>query len=177
MSQNHPNIVQLFANKASQCGSDLGSPVGPVEFDNDKNRHFQRFEHGVIWGKFNNITSPSDLICSYGRLFDESANPAASWLGQAIEDPYESSDFHENELLVQRFEHGVIWCLKNGEGNACFLSWRDWHAISRPCDNESSIPSSPLLDVVRRGRKRTFLLWALTFLVGMAVGAIWNQNV
>lgn len=131
MSKKTP--TDLFAAKAKKFEASLGEALGKLEYDNDKNRHFQRFEHGIILGRFNDISKDSDLICIYGRLFDAWwRKPDAVWLGEPLEDLYETTNYEGFQLMVQRFENGVISCRSDGSYGVNWLSWRDWNALSEP---------------------------------------------
>ena len=134
-------IAQLFGDKAAQNTAVLGNPLGKIEFDSEKDRHFQRFEHGILLGRFNNLASLSDLLCIHGMPFDSWwEKPGAAWLGDPLEDLYETKNFEGADIAVQRFENGVMWGRSDGTGEVHWLSWRDWHAISRPGDNKKSPP-------------------------------------
>ena len=86
-------IAQLFALKAQDNSDVLGAATGQVDFDNEKNRLFQLFEHGVIIAKVVNPTKPSHLTCTYGKLFHAWwGNPGAEWLGEPLEDLYETTN-------------------------------------------------------------------------------------
>ena len=141
-------VAKLFADKvakvskASNSESPIGKEIGPIEFDSSKDRHYQRFVHGVILGRKNDLAKDSDLICVYGRLFDAWwEKPDAAWLGEPLDDLYETTSAEGFGLMVQRFEKGVIWCRSDGADGIHWLSWRDWHAISRPGNNKDTPPS------------------------------------
>ena len=134
-------VAELFAGKAVANESVLGKELGAVGWDNKKNRHFQRFEHGIVLGRRGAPADKSDLICTHGRLFAAWwEQPGAAWLGEPLEDLYETTNHEGFAIMVQRFENGVIWCRSDGTGDVNWLSWRDWHAISKPGDKKSSIP-------------------------------------
>jgi hypothetical protein len=139
-----PPIAQLFAKKAAPLEAVLGAKQGKITFDEDKNCLFQLFEHGVVIGKFD-AAKLSQLTCTYGKLFSAWwGNSGAEWLGEPLEDLYETTNFkwdfsakkriEGDKIMVQRFERGVIWCRSDGSDDVRWLSWRDWHAISRPGD-------------------------------------------
>ncbi len=135
-------IAQLFAQKTQGKEAVLGAATGEVVFDNKKNRHFQLFEHGVILAKVVNPTKPSQLTCTYGKLFHAWwGNPGAAWLEEPLEDLYETTNAEGFQIMVQRFAKGVINCRSDGANDVQWLSWRDWHAISRPGDNRDTPPS------------------------------------
>ena len=126
-------IAQLFALKAQDNSDVLGAATGQVDFDNEKNRLFQLFEHGVIIAKVVNPTKPSHLTCTYGKLFHAWwGNSGAEWLGEPLEDLYETTNYEGVQIMVQRFEKGVINCRSDGANDVQWLSWRDWNAISEP---------------------------------------------
>ena len=134
-------IAQLFAKKAQGKEAVLGAAVGKVVYDNEKNRHFQLFEHGVIIAKVVNVTRLSQLTCTYGKLFHAWwGNKDAAWLGEPLEDLFETTNAEGFQIMVQRFEKGVINCRSDGANDVQWLSWRDWHAISRPGDKSSDAP-------------------------------------
>lgn len=63
--------AQLFAEKASKRTAQLGKSQGKVAFDSDANRFYQRFEHGIIYGKSNESTvlnQADDLVCLAASL-------------------------------------------------------------------------------------------------------------
>ncbi len=145
------SIAQLFAKKAAPLQAVLGAKQGKITFEEDKNRHQQLFEHGVIIGKVVNVTKLSQLTCTYGKLFSAWwGNSDAKWLGEPLEDLYETTNLkwdssakkriEGDKIMVQRFEHGVSWCRSDGSDNVQFLSWRDWHAISLPGDDSDKHP-------------------------------------
>lgn len=108
--------AQLFAEKASKRTDQLGKSQGKVAFDSDANRFYQRFEHGIIYGKSNESTvlnQTDDLVCVYGRIWERVANPEAAWLGLPLEDPHKEKGFRGDALEVQLFEHGVVWYREN----------------------------------------------------------------
>ncbi len=130
-----PYIAELFAKKAAPLGSVLGVKKGGIAFDEDKNCLFQLFEHGVVIGKFD-AAKLSQLTCTYGQLFNDWwGNPGAEWLGEPLEDLYETTNRDCAKIMVQRFERGVIWCQSDGSAVTRWLSWRDWNAISKPDNN------------------------------------------
>lgn len=134
-------VAELFAEKVAANEASLGKELGAVEWDNQKNRHFQRFERGIVLGCHNAPADTSDLICTHGRLFAAWWNqPGAVWLGEPLEDLYETTNLEGFTIMVQRFEKGVIWCRSDGTEDVNWLSWRDWHAISRPGDKKSDHP-------------------------------------
>ena len=126
-------IAQLFALKAQDNSAVLGAAKGEVVFDTKKNRLFQLFEHGVVIAKVVNPTKPSHLTCTYGKLFHAWwGNSGAEWLGEPLEDLYETTNYEGSQIMVQRFEKGVINCRSDGANDVQWLSWRDWNAISEP---------------------------------------------
>ena len=140
------SIAEWFAEKAAIKEALLGKAQDKVVFDTIKNRHYQLFEHGVIIGKVVDVTKLSHLTCTYGKLFSAWwGNPGADWLGEPLEDLYETTnlkwDFSAkkriegDKIMVQRFERGVIWCRSDGSDDVRWLSWRDWNAISEPGNN------------------------------------------
>lgn len=134
-------IAELFAEKAAPVDALLGKAQGKVILDNKKNRHYQLFEHGVIIGKVVDVTKLSHLTCTYGKLFHAWwGNPGAAWLGEPLEDLYETTNAEGFQIMVQRFEKGVINCRSDGANDVQWLSWRDWHAISRPGDDSDKHP-------------------------------------
>lgn len=134
-------IAELFAEKAAPVDALLGKAQGEVILDNKKNRHYQLFEHGVIIGKVVDVTKLSHLTCTYGKLFHAWwGNPGAAWLGEPLEDLYETTNAEGFQIMVQRFEKGVINCRSDGANDVQWLSWRDWHAISRPGDDSDKHP-------------------------------------
>ena len=144
-------IVQMFAEKAAPLEAVLGAKQGEVILDNGKNRHYQLFEHGVIIAKVIDVSKLSHLTCTYGKLFHAWwSNPEAAWLGDPLEDLYETTNFKWDSdkkeqiggdpIMVQRFERGVIWCRSDGSDDVHWLSWRDWHAISRPGNKKDTAP-------------------------------------
>ena len=135
-------IAQLFAQKVEGKEAVLGPAQGDVILDNQKDRHYQLFEHGIVVGK-RDINKLADLVCVYGKLFHAWwGNPGAAWLGDPLEDLYETTNFKwdpdrkeqidGDQIMVQRFERGVIWCRSDGSDDVHWLSWRDWNAISEP---------------------------------------------
>ena len=137
------SIAEQFAQKAQGKEAVLGAALGEVVLDNKKNHHLQLFEHGVIIAKVVNPTKPSHLTCTYGKLFHAWwGNSGAEWLGEPLEDLYETTNFkwdsaaqkrfEGDKIMVQRFERGVIWCRSDGSDDVHWLSWRDWNAISEP---------------------------------------------
>jgi hypothetical protein len=134
-------VAELFAEKVAANEASLGKELGAVEWDNQKNRHFQRFERGIVLGCHNAPANIADLICTHGRLFAAWWNqPGAVWLGEPLEDLYETTNYDGFTIMVQRFEKGVIWCRSDGSEDVNWLSWRDWHAISKPGDKKSDHP-------------------------------------
>lgn len=134
-------IAELFAEKAAPVDALLGKAQGEVILDNKKNRHYQLFEHGVIIGKVVDVTKLSHLTCTYGKHFHAWwGNPGAAWLGEPLEDLYETTNAEGFQIMVQRFEKGVINCRSDGANDVQWLSWRDWHAISRPGDDSDKHP-------------------------------------
>ena len=111
-----------------------------VRFNNEKNRFEQRYANGIIVSKSSSPKSKKDLIFSFGQLFNAAWSKGGAWLGDPIEDIYEARNLQGDEVLVQRFKKGVIWCKKDGTSSVNWLSWKDWHMISRPGDNKDSIP-------------------------------------
>ena len=104
-------IAELFAEKAAPVDALLGKAQGKVILDNKKNRHYQLFEHGVIIGKVVDVTKLSHLTCTYGKLVHAWwGNPGAAWLGEPLEDLYETTNAEGFQIMVQRFEKGVINC-------------------------------------------------------------------
>ena len=135
-------IAQLFAQKIAGKEAVLGAALGDVVLDNQKDRHYQLFEHGIVLSKQRNVDKLSNLVCTYGKLFHAWwGNPDAAWLGNPLEDLYETTNAEGFQIMVQRFEKGVINCRSDGANDVQWLSWRDWHAISRPGDNRDTPPS------------------------------------
>ena len=136
-------LPDLFADKAAKSGQELGKARGEIIFDNAKNRHYQLFEHGVIIDLADKVGSKPKLVCSYGILFDQWwEKDNAAWLGNPLEDVYETTDRQGITIKVQRFDNGVIWAPNCGrvDGGVGWLSWRDWHAISRQGDDSDKHP-------------------------------------
>lgn len=130
------SIAEWFAEKAASVEALLGKAQDKVVFDTIKNRHYQLFEHGVIIGKVVDETKLSHLTCTYGKLFHIWwGNKDGDWVGAPLEDLYETTNFAGAQIMVQRFEHGVIWCRSDGSDDVHWLSWRDWNAISEPGNN------------------------------------------
>ena len=129
------NIPRLFSKKVAEHASDLGAARTPVHYDAPNNRYVQLFDNGVILGHMNKLTMNSQLICVYGKLFHAWwPNKGAEWLGKPLEDLFRKTNREGYEIMVQRFENGVIYCRSDGVGDVHWLSWHDWHAISRPKD-------------------------------------------
>ena len=141
MSSN--SISQLFKKKAAKLKSELGavcSDKGPY-FDGPGDRYVQLFEHGVILGNMKKLTMDKNLICVYGKLFHTWwPNKDAGWLGKPLEDTFKKKDKAGHDIMVQRFENGVIWCRTDGGDDVRWLSWHDWHAISKPKDFSDKHP-------------------------------------
>lgn len=135
-------ISQLFGEKASAVKPDgsLGDAVEAVRFDHVMNRFEQRYACGLIVSKSPAPKSGKDLIVSFGPLCRAASSPGGAWLGAPLEDVYVAVNAENYEIFVQRFEKGVIWCRKDGYSEVNWLSWRDWHAISRPGDKGDGIP-------------------------------------
>ena len=134
-------ISQLFNEKAKEYASDLGVATSAVKFDEDNNWHAQEFEHGVILGYMKKRTMNKNLICVYGKLFHEWwKNKDAVWLGKPLEDTFTKTNKEGYEIMVQRFEHGVINCRSDGGNDVQWLSWHDWHAIAKPKDTSDKHP-------------------------------------
>ena len=88
------------------------------------------------------IDKVSDLVCIYGKLFHAWWGVSgAAWLGKPLEDLYETTNAEGFQIMVQRFEHGVINCRSDGANNVQWLSWHDWWAISGPEVNKDTAPS------------------------------------
>ena len=135
------SIPQLFKKKVDEHASDLGVAVSDVYFDAPNNRYVQMFEHGVILGYMKKLTMDDNLICVYGKLFHAWwNNKGAEWLGKPLEDPFKKTNLDGYEIIVQRFENGVIYCRADGGDDVLWLSWHDWHAISHPKDVSNDHP-------------------------------------
>ena len=129
---------ELFDQK-SECKKDvLGEAMGAIFYDPPKDRLCQKFKNGVVMG-VRSANKLADLICIRGRIFD-AYEKNAGWLGAPLADEYETINSEGVQIIVQRFESGVVWCPSDGSGDVSKLSWRDWHAVSRPDDNTASIP-------------------------------------
>ena len=136
------NIPRLFKKKFDEHESDLGVAISDVYFDAPNNRYVQLFEHGVILGHMKKLTMDDKLICVYGKLFHAWwDNKGAEWLGKPLEDLFRKTNAEGYEIMVQRFENGVINCRSDGGNDVQWLSWHDWHAISRPGDTKNTPPS------------------------------------
>ena len=134
-------VAQLFHDKQAKYASELGKALGPVEFDNKNNRHVQRFENGVILGRLNKLKIKKELICVYGKLFHAWwEKPGAAWLGEPLEDLFKTTNAEGFEIMVQRFEKGVIDCRSDGGNDVQWLSWHDWWAISKPGCHKDTAP-------------------------------------
>lgn len=136
--------AQLFAEKASKRTDQLGKSQGKVAFDSDANRFYQRFEHGIIYGKSNESTvlnQTDDLVCVYGRIWERVAKPEAAWLGLPLEDPHKEKGFRGDALEVQLFEHGVVWYRENLPDDIHNLPLDDLRAI---VPGGMHFPSPPL---------------------------------
>lgn len=137
------NISRLFKEKADKHASDLGKAISDVDFKSQQDCHVQRFENGVILGYMKDLTMDDKLICVYGKLFHAWWNKQeAEWLGKPLEDIFMKKNREGYEIMVQRFENGVINCRSDGGNDVQWLSWHDWHAISCPGDNEDSVPGN-----------------------------------
>ena len=135
------NIPRLFKKKVDEHASDLGVALSDVYFDAPKNRYVQLFEHGVILGHMKKLTMDDELICVYGKLFHAWwNNKDAEWLGRPLEDLFRKTNAEGYEIMVQRFENGVINCRSDGGNDVQWLSWHDWHAISHPKDVSNKHP-------------------------------------
>lgn len=135
------SISQLFKKKANAYASYLGVLIDDVHFDPPMNRYVQLFEHGVILGYMKKLTMDKNLICVYGKMFHAWwGNNGAEWLGNPLEDTFTKTNKEGYEIMVQRFEHGVINCRSDGENNVQWLSWHDWHVISHPKDVSDKHP-------------------------------------
>ena len=135
------NIPRLFKKKAGEHASDLGVALSDVHFDALNNRYVQLFKHGVIIGHMNKLTMSKRLICVYGKLFHAWwDNKDAEWLGKPLEDLFTKTNAEGHEIMVQRFENGVINCRSDGGNNVQWLSWHDWHVISHPKDVSNKHP-------------------------------------
>lgn len=130
----------LFAKKASSIKQALGSPTSDVHFVDDNDRFEQQFEHGIIVSKTRNPKSVSSLVYAHGRLYEAAWSAGGWWLGGPLEDPYETKNGENQDIEVQRFNRGVIWCRVDGQGGISWLGWRDWHAVSRPGDTGDKHP-------------------------------------
>ena len=129
------SIPQLFKKKNNEYSSHLDVAVSDVYFDVPNNRYVQLFKQGVILGYMKKLTMDDNLICVYGKLFHAWwNNKSAEWLGKPLEDPFKKTNFDGYEIIVQRFENGVIYCRADGGDDVLGLSWHDWHAISHPRD-------------------------------------------
>ena len=138
---NKKSTADLFAEKAAPWEAVLGKALTDVVLDNLKDRHYQLFEHGIILEHHKPVSRLSHLICTYGKLFHIWwGNKGGEWVGAPLEDLYETTNFAGDQIMVQRFEHGVIWCRSDGSDNVQWLSWRDWHAISRPGNTKDTAP-------------------------------------
>lgn len=134
-------IAQWFAEKVKGKEDVLGAAEGKVYLDNPKDIHYQLFQHGIVLSKQGNINKLSDLVCTYGKLFHVWwKNKDAEWLGNPLEDLFKKTDAAGHEIMVQRFENGVINCRSDGGNDVQWLSWHDWHAISHPKDNSDTHP-------------------------------------
>ena len=134
-------IAQLFAEKRKGIETVLGSAKGEVNIDNRKDRFYQEFENGVILSKDRNIDNVSDLICTYGKLFHAWwGNSGAEWIGEPLEDLFKTKNKEGHEIMVQRFENGVINCQSDGGNDVQWLSWHDWWAISKPGCHKDTAP-------------------------------------
>ena len=134
-------LSQMFKEKADEYASDLGAAKSKVELDNQKNYHYQLFEHGVILGFMKGLKNCDKLICVYGKLFHVWwNNKGAEWLGKPLEDLFRKTNAEGFEIMVQRFENGVINCRSDGGNDVQWLSWHDWHAISHPKDYSTKHP-------------------------------------
>ena len=135
------SISQLFKKEAGEYASYLGVLSEDVRFDQPMNRYVQLFEHGVILGYMKKLTMDENLICVYGKLFHAWwGNNGAEWLGNPLEDTFTKTNKEGYEILVQRFEHGVINCGSDGGNDVQWLSWHDWHVISHPKDVSNKHP-------------------------------------
>ena len=135
------SISQLFKKKADEYASYLGVILEEVHFDAPKNRYVQLFEHGVILGYMKKLTMDENLICVYGKLFHAWwGNKGAEWLGKPLEDLFRKTNAEGYEIMVQRFENGVINCRSDGGNDVQWLSWHDWHVISHPKDVSDKHP-------------------------------------
>ena len=134
-------IAQLFSEKRTGIEAVLGSAKGEVNIDNRKDRFYQEFEKGVILSKGRNIDKVSDLICIYGKLFLAWwEKPDAAWIGEPLEDLFKTKNREGHEIMVQRFENGVINCRADGKNDVQWLSWHDWWAISKPGCHKDTAP-------------------------------------
>ena len=135
------SIAELFAEKAKPLETVLGKALTDVVLDNQKDRHYQLFEHGIILEHRKPVSKLSHLTCTYGKLFHIWwGNKGGEWVGAPLEDLYETTNFAGDQIMVQRFEHGVIWCRSDGSDDVHWLSWRDWHAIARPGNKKDTAP-------------------------------------
>jgi len=135
------NIPRVFKKKADEYASYLGVLLEDVHFDAPKNRYVQQFEHGVILGYMNKLTMNKNLICVFGKLFHAWwGKDDAKWLGKPLEDTFKKTNKEGYEIMVQRFENGVIYCRSDGGNDVIWLSWHDWHAISHPKDVSDKHP-------------------------------------
>ena len=134
--------AQIFNKKAKEFESDLGAAVSGVTYDAQKNRFYQLFERGVILGLMKKgSTMDEKLICVHGKLFHAWWNfKESEWLGNPLEDLFRKNNREGQEIMVQRFENGVIYCRSDGVGDVQWLSWHDWHVISHPTDVSGKHP-------------------------------------
>ena len=137
-----PTTREQFNAKATKAVPKdfLGTATEQVRFNDEKNRFEQCYTNGIIVSKSPSPKKKDDLILSFGQLFNAAWSQGGAWLGDPLEDVYEARNLEGDEVLVQRFKKGVIWCRKDGAGEVMYLSWRDWHMISRPGNNKDSIP-------------------------------------
>lgn len=135
-------IREQFNAKAAKAKPKdfLGTATEQVRFNDEKNRFEQRYTNGIIVSKSPSPKNKDDLIFSFGPLFNAAWSQGGAWLGDPLEDVYEACNYDGKEVLVQRFKKGVIWCRKDGVDRVNWLSWKDWHMISRPGNNKDSIP-------------------------------------
>ena len=87
------------------------------------------------------LTMDENLICVYGKLYHAWwSDKDAGWLGKPLEDTFKKKDKAGHDIMVQRFENGVIYCRADGGNDVQWLSWHDWHAISKPKDFSDKHP-------------------------------------
>lgn len=141
-----PSVIpELFNTKAQQANAVLKTidkllgDSSPLIVNPDNGRRKQVFADGEITEKVDNAQSLSDLAISYKPFSDFVNNNGHQWLGDIIEDFYPAKNGAGKNIVVQRYQNGVIWW--DGQNEPCCLAWHDWHAIAWSGNTGAGIPN------------------------------------